>query len=78
MVCLTTADPTLSRIQELVTRDAVKALEAARSQITELQRTPQVDPVRLATLYALEAQSDSMLELDTDARAAARSGGARG
>ena len=74
MACLSIPDPTLAPIQALVIQDANKALAAAQSGIAELQSTPPADATRLASLYALEAESYSMLELDGEARIAASKG----
>ncbi|HLZ96390.1 MAG TPA: ATP-binding protein [Steroidobacteraceae bacterium] len=74
MVCMSFPDPALRRIQALVTQDAVKALKAARAQAMKAQGVAGSDPVYLASLYALEAQSYGMLELDAEARAAAWNG----
>jgi signal transduction histidine kinase len=74
MICMSVADPTLRPIQTLVTQDAAKALKAAQAEVVTLHGTANSDPARLASLYALEAQSYGMLELDADARAAAMKG----
>jgi len=74
MVCMSIPDPTLRPIQALVTQDAAKALKAAQAEVIKLQGTANSDPVHLASLYALESQSYGMLELDADARAAAKKG----
>jgi signal transduction histidine kinase len=74
MVCMSIPDPTLRLIQALVTKDAAKALKAAQAEVIKLQGTANSDPVHLASLYALESQSYGMLELDADARAAAKKG----
>ena len=74
MVCMSVPDPTLRPIQTLVTQDAAKALKAAEAEIIKLQGTANSDPVHLASLYTLEAQSYGLLELDADARTTARKG----
>src|SRR5216684_3730488 len=74
MVCMSIPDPTLRPIQALVTQDAAKALKAAQAEVIKLQGTAYSDPAHLASLYALESQSYGMLELDADARAAAKKG----
>jgi tetratricopeptide (TPR) repeat protein len=74
MVCLTTPYPAQHPIQVLVTKNASQALKDAQVKIAELQSAPNADSAQLASLYALEAQSYSLLELDTDARAAASKG----
>jgi signal transduction histidine kinase len=74
MVCMSIPDPTLRPIQALVTQDAAKALKAAQAEVIKSQGTANSDPVHLASLYALESQSYGMLELDADARAAAKKG----
>jgi signal transduction histidine kinase len=74
MVCMSIPDPTLHPIQALVTQDAAKALKAADAEVIKLQGVTHSDPAYLASLDALEAQSYGMLELDADARAAAKKG----
>ncbi|MGH8252426.1 MAG: hypothetical protein ACRES2_00175, partial [Steroidobacteraceae bacterium] len=54
--------------------DANQALSRARTQITAGLRDHSMPPLRLAALYAIEAQSNSILELDADTRAAALKG----
>ena len=74
MVCMSIPDSTVHPIQPLVTQDAAKALKAAQAEVAKLQGTAHPDPAHLASLYALEAQSYGMLELDKDAQAAAKQG----
>ena len=54
--------------------DATQALNKARNLIAAGVNDHSMPPLRLAALYAIEAQSSSILELDADARAAAIKG----
>src|SRR6202142_2516266 len=72
--CMPVADADLQSMQSLVDVDPRKALVAAQQKLAELKLAPQPDPRRLATLYSLEAQSYSMLELDSEAIAEAGKG----
>lgn len=67
-------DPAVRSIAESVVRDPKDALARAQDQIGELSDSRATDPRHLAELYAVEAQSDSTLELDSDARRAASKG----
>jgi len=66
--CMQSDDPAVRSIAELVVRDPKDARARAQQQIGELSDSRTTDPRRLAELYAVEAQSDSMLELDGEAR----------
>ncbi|HUX73758.1 MAG TPA: GGDEF domain-containing protein [Steroidobacteraceae bacterium] len=72
--CLASPYAAVRALQSLAATDAVQASRRARSMLAPLLRAPNADPRRIASLYAVIAQSDSRLELDVDARAAARSG----
>jgi diguanylate cyclase (GGDEF)-like protein len=61
-------------LEALVIRDARKAIAGAETQRKELLRSQHVDPQHLASLYAVEAQAYSELDLDAAARAAALTG----
>jgi signal transduction histidine kinase len=73
-ICLPVPDPDLQPIQSLIGADPKQALKDVQSKMAELQLAPQPDARRLASLYALEAQSYSMLELDAEAIAEATKG----
>ncbi len=72
--CLASTDPGIRALQALSEADAVEAVrQAGRALSAELHaKTP--DSRRIASLYGVLAQSYSRLELDADARAAARKG----
>jgi diguanylate cyclase (GGDEF)-like protein len=72
--CLLSADPAIRELQTLVDRDAAHALKQLQAQLEPLERAPQPDANRLASLYAVQAQAFSILELDVQAKAAASRG----
>jgi len=72
--CFLSADPLIRDLQTLVDTDAARALKQVRTQLDALERAPRPDAARLASFYAVQAQAYSILELDTDARAAASKG----
>jgi diguanylate cyclase (GGDEF)-like protein len=80
--CLPDADPDIVRLQELISKDATKALRQAQGMLDALQRESlsgsSSDALhaasRIAALYAVEAEAYGMLELDANARSAAEKG----
>ncbi len=72
--CFSLPDPTVAPLEALVIRDARKAIAGAETLRNELLRDQRVDSQRLASVYAIEAQSYSLLDLDADARSAALKG----
>jgi diguanylate cyclase (GGDEF)-like protein len=72
--CLISGDPAIRKLQILVDEDATRALKQVRSQLEPLEHAPQPDAQRLASLYAVQAQAYSILELDDDAKNAALRG----
>jgi diguanylate cyclase (GGDEF)-like protein len=76
--CLVNPDPQISRLQELVEQDASLALTQARNLLSAISPMPvseiSENAARAAALYAVEAQAYSILELDTESRAAADKG----
>jgi diguanylate cyclase (GGDEF)-like protein len=72
--CLSNADPVARPLQEQLTRDPAKTLKQAQAEIDFLQRAARLDERRLASLYAVEAQGYSLLELDGEARTVASKG----
>ena len=64
----------LQALAALDESNASQAVAAAQSQIAVARHDPSITPLRLAALYAVLAQSNSILELDAPARAAAVSG----
>jgi diguanylate cyclase (GGDEF)-like protein len=72
--CLELSPPSTRPLQELSIRDPKKAIAAVKAALDAASRTTVVDESRIAALYAIEAQSYSLLELDADARSAALKG----
>jgi diguanylate cyclase (GGDEF)-like protein len=72
--CLELSPPSVQPLQELSVRDPKKALTAIKAALEAAARTTPVDDARVAALYAIEAQSYSLLELDAAARATALKG----
>jgi diguanylate cyclase (GGDEF)-like protein len=72
--CLISADPAIRELQDLVDADAARALKKVRTQLDALERAPQTDTQRLASLYAVQARAYTILELDGEARSAASQG----
>jgi diguanylate cyclase (GGDEF)-like protein len=80
--CLPDADADIVRLQNLVAKDATKALHQAQSMLDPLQQESlsgsSTDALHTATrigaLYAVEAEAYSILELDANARSAAEKG----
>jgi diguanylate cyclase (GGDEF)-like protein len=72
--CLISADPAIRELQTLVDKDAARALQQVGSQLQLQEGTPHADASRMASLYAVQAQAYSILELDDDAKNAALKG----
>jgi diguanylate cyclase (GGDEF)-like protein len=72
--CLISADPAIRELQDLVDTDAARAVKKVRTQLDALERAPQTDAQRLASLYAVQARAYTILELDGEARNAASQG----
>jgi len=72
--CLPSPYPVVRALQSLSAADAVQAARRARRMLAPLLHAPGADPRLIASLYAVLAQSDSRLELDVEARAAASNG----
>lgn len=72
--CLELPFPDLQPLAALEDVDATQALTRSRSLITAAQDNAAVPPLRRAALYAIAAQSSSVLELDDDNRAFALKG----
>jgi len=72
--CLELSPPSTQPLQELSIRDPKKAIAAVKAALEAASRPSVVDESRIAALYAIEAQSYSLLELDADARSAALKG----
>ena len=76
--CIDLPSADLQALAALDLTNASQAVAASQAQIEVARRNVDADPVRLAALYAVSAQSNSILELDEPARAAAISGLALG
>jgi diguanylate cyclase (GGDEF)-like protein len=72
--CLISADPAIRELQALVDKDATRALRQVGTQLQLLEGAPDADAHRMASLYAVQAQGYSILELDDDAKNAASKG----
>jgi len=80
--CLQDADADIARLQDLVSKDATKALRQAQGMLDALQRESisggPTDALhaaaRIGALHAVEAEAYSILELDANARSAAEKG----
>jgi diguanylate cyclase (GGDEF)-like protein len=72
--CLDLDEPRVLPLQELSIRDPKKALETVKLALAAAERAATKNPPRIAALYAIEAESYSLLELDADARSAALKG----
>ena len=66
--CLPNADPTIRALQELVDQDANAALKKVAVLLKAELATPIPSPQRLASLYSVQAQAYSILELESKAR----------
>ncbi|MDP9011486.1 MAG: GGDEF domain-containing protein [Pseudomonadota bacterium] len=69
--CLNSSDPVAAALDDEVTRDPKEARRLAQAQ---LDRSGATELRRRAGLLAIQAQSDSMLELDAEARLTASAG----
>lgn len=66
--CLDSADAEGRRLQALAERDARAALSQSSTALESALRVQNPDPRQLAALYAAQATSYSLLELDAEAR----------
>ncbi len=66
--CLPSADPTVRRLQDLVNQDAKAALTKVDTLLESETAAAHPNPQRLASLYDVQAQAYSILELESDAR----------
>ena len=66
--------PDVRSLEALGVEDPKKALEDIKTALAAAQRSAPADKRHIAALYAVAAQSYSLLELDADARSAASSG----
>ena len=72
--CLDLGQPGVLPLQELGIRDPKRALETVKLALATAERSATKNKSRIAALYAIEAESYSLLELDADARSAALKG----
>jgi diguanylate cyclase (GGDEF)-like protein len=72
--CLESPYPDVRSLETLGVQDPKRALEAIRTALAAAQRSAPADKRHIAALYAVAAQSYSLLELDADARSAASTG----
>ena len=72
--CLESPYPDVRSLEALGVQDPKKALEAITTALAAAQKSAPADKGHVAALYAVAAQSYSLLELDADARAAASTG----
>ncbi len=66
--CLPNADPEIRALQKLVDQDANAALKKVSVLLHSELGAPFPDPQRLASLYSVQAQAFSILELESKAR----------
>jgi diguanylate cyclase (GGDEF)-like protein len=72
--CLANPDTVTRELQNLAERDGAKALAEVRARIDASNALGHAIPEQLAALYAVEAESYSILDLDSQAREAVRKG----
>jgi diguanylate cyclase (GGDEF)-like protein len=72
--CLPNADPAIRALQTLVDQDAKAALRKVQPLLDKELAAVRPDPQRLASLYSVQAQAYSILELETNARDAVFNG----
>jgi len=76
--CLTSTDPTIARLQQLVGENASQAIKEAQNELDALKRDASSnkfsDGQRAAALFAVQAEAYGLLELDADARKTAAKG----
>jgi len=72
--CFKSTDPAIRELQNLVDRDATKALQQVRERMDALALSGHAGAGLLAPLYAVQARAYGILELDAEARTAATKG----
>jgi diguanylate cyclase (GGDEF)-like protein len=72
--CLESPYPDVRSLEALGVQDPKKALEAITTAVAAAQKSAPADKRHVAALYAVAAQSYSLLELDADARTSASAG----
>lgn len=73
-ICLVSDKPAIRDLQILAHKDATRALQQVATRLQPLESSPQPDAQLLASLYAVQAQAYSILELADDAKLAASRG----
>jgi len=66
--CLPSADPVIRELQSLVNQDAKSALAKVKTLLDSETKVAHPNGQRLASLYDVQAQAYSILELEADAR----------
>jgi diguanylate cyclase (GGDEF)-like protein len=66
--CLPSADPVIRELQKLVNQDAKAALAKVKTLVDDETAAAHPSAQRLASLYDVQAQAYSILELEADAR----------
>lgn len=69
-LCLISADPVIRELQLSIFKDPRRALQQAATRLQPLVHAPRPDAELVASLYAVQAQAYSILELADDARSA--------
>ena len=72
--CVESPYPDVRSLETLGVQDPKKALEAITAALAAAQKSAPADKRHVAALYAVAAQSYSLLELDADARTSASAG----
>src|SRR5271168_3542331 len=54
--CLISTDPAIRELHDLVDTDAARAVKKVRTELNVLERAPQTDAQRLASLYAVQSR----------------------
>ncbi|HEU5135896.1 MAG TPA: diguanylate cyclase [Steroidobacteraceae bacterium] len=74
VTCFISTDPVIRKLQELAARDATATLPLLQTELATARAASPVDQRRIASLLAVQAQSYSILELDSSARESALAG----
>ena len=73
-ICIGSADPAIRELQALVDKDAARALTQVAARLQAAEHAPNPDTRFMASLYAVQAQAFSILELNDAAKSAASKG----
>jgi len=74
VTCFVSPDPEIRQMQANAAKDARATLTQIQTALTSARSVPRPDPGRIAALLAIRAESYSILEMDSDARATATEG----